>query len=241
MTTSVLVAFRDSSDEQWRRRLWDFIRARLRVEHPDFEIIEGSDDGEDPFNKCQAINRAAAVASGEVFYILDCDTWVPPAHVFAALEGIRRDPGSWWRPYTVKVKLLKPATLAALEAGPEWRWNFDRRARHERVTNYWAAPPLLIPHALFEDVGGMDGNPGWGQEDEIFGQKLKALHGELSGILGHAVHLWHPRIGQSGRDMWPGQESFGPNIALARQYQRAARSEQTMRALIAERLQPEEV
>jgi predicted glycosyltransferase involved in capsule biosynthesis len=237
MTTSVLVAFRDSSEEQWRRRLWDFIRARLRVDHPDFEIIEGSDDGTDPFCKSAAINQAAEHASGDIFYILDCDSYVPPGQVLAAVSCIQILPGHWWKPWQMKVKLNAKDTeeVLGLEA---WDGTVSEQAvrKAENRNTYWSSPPLLLSREMFERVGGMDERfRGWGQEDDGFGYSLRAFYGLAEKIPGRAIHLHHPRIGRSGFDQWPGQERSGTNVPLAIRYRRAARKPELMDALIAER------
>lgn len=233
----MLVAFRDTSEDGHRTRLWDFVRERMAREHPGFEIVAGTDDGVDPFNKCQAINRAAREASGDSFYICDSDTWVPPAHVEAAVAGLEVAPGRWWRPWHQKVKLNQPATEAVLDAGPEnWDGGFDPRQRFENRNTYWAAPPLMLHRILFDEVGGMDERfRGWGHEDDAFAWSLKALFGEAEVVHGQCVHLFHPRIGRSGHDLWPGQTVYGSNIELAQAYRRAASSPERMRELIAAR------
>lgn len=238
MKVSVLVAFRDDSSERFRERLWDFVRARMASEHPDFEIVEASDDGADPFHKTLALNRAAARATGEIFYICDSDTWVPPAQVNAALEGLDDQPLRWWRPWKRKVKLNELDTAKVLALGDSWDGTIPDgwiRSAENRNT-YWAAPPLLVHRDVFEGVGGLDERfRGWGQEDDAFAEALKALYGPPKAVQGACVHLWHPRIGKSGRDLWPGQEAFGPNLELAAEYKRAARRPGAMRALISDR------
>jgi glycosyl transferase family 7 (putative galactosyltransferase) len=238
MRVSVLVAFRDDSGAHVRQRLWDFVRGRVRSEHPDFEIVEGCDDGLDPFNKCQAINRAASVASGDVFYILDCDTYVVPGQVEEALLGIRCLPGHWWRPWTQKVKLSPEDTEQVLTLGEAWDGTISKEAyrRAENRNGYWSSPPLMLPREMFERVGGMDERfVGWGQEDDGFAHSLRAFYGLAEGVSGQCAHLWHPRIGKSGRDQWPGQAGFQTNVPLALRYKKASRKREDMDALIAER------
>lgn len=237
MRVSVIVAFRDSSESQHRQRLWDFIRHRLEREH-DFEIVVGTDDGVDPFNKCVALNRAAAQATGDVFYLLDSDSWVPPANVDAAVSCIETDPDRWWRPWQVKVKLSELHTKRVLELGDRWDGQVppDWLRRAENRNRYWAAPPLMLHRDLWFAVGGMDERfRGWGHEDDAFGWALRAFYGPSESIPGLCVHLWHPRRGRSGRDFWEGQERQSPNHALAQQYRRAAFTPDAMRELIAGR------
>jgi hypothetical protein len=93
-----------------------------------------------------------------------------------------------------------------------------------------------VSREAYEAVGGMDERVrGWGQEDSAFAHAVRTLFGPPVVLAGECVHLYHPRIGRSGRDLWPGQEAYGTNLALASEYLRAARKPERMRELIAER------
>lgn len=233
---SVLVAFRESGDGE-RTRLWEWIRARLEAEHPDFEIVLGTDDGVDPFHKTLADNRAARGASGDVFYIADSDTWVTPSRLRAAVAGAATDRASWWRPWTEKLRVGERVT-AELLARPEWDGSLDRlwwKTRENR-NSHWAAPPLVLSREAFEAAGGYDERfRGWGHEDDAFAHVLRGLFGESVSIRGTAIHLFHPRIGRSGSDLWPGQTSREDNRALALRYRDAERSPAKLRALLESR------
>jgi hypothetical protein len=221
---SVLVAHRDDSPEGWRDRLWDFCRPRLEV--LGCEIVVGTND-ETPFRKTAALNDAAARASGDVFLITDTDTWVHPEQVHAAIDS-----GRWCRAYRIKVKLERAETERAL-ADPDWEFRYDKLGHYERRTGYSGAPPFVVPRHMWEAVGGFDTRiAGWGSEDMCFALSLKALFGPQAPIPGFAVHFWHPRIGVSGNDRWPGQQT--KNGAFEREY-RNARSAEQMRTLIGAR------
>lgn len=229
-SVSVLVAFRG---DQWRDRLWAFVRDRWEREHPDFEIVVASDDGTDPFHKTLAYNRAARSATGDVFLLTDADTWCPPEQVRDTIARVRR--GRWGRPYRTKIKLTEADTLAALDAARDWIWVSDPSRRLEARTPYWAAPPLALPRGMYEAVGGHDERlRGWGSEDLSFALSVRRIFGDPFPARGEAVHLWHARRGASGRDLWAGQDSAVENAALARRYVQARRPD-AMRALIAER------
>jgi hypothetical protein len=226
---SVLVAFRDA--EGWRTRLWEAVRERLEVELPEAEVVVRSDDGTDPFNKCVALNRAARDATGDVFYILDADCYVPAAQVRGALEMLG---DGWVKPWHRKLKLGKDVTERLLSQGLE---SFDkRRDRPEKVNTYFAAPPFLLAASTYWDVGGMDERyRGWGGEDSSFGRSLwKTGHGFASTVRGECLHLWHPIQGKEGRKSWPGQTEVLPNRHLDAEYN-GARTEDQMREVIARR------
>ena len=228
---SVLAPFRETGDG-WRSSLWAWVRARLSEELPEAQIIECSDDGVDPFNKCMAVNRGAEMATGDILYILDTDCYCPGDAVRAAVA--RLEPRGWARPWRRKLKLGEAATRTIL-AGGLAAW--DRRAdRPEHVNAFWCSPPLLLSRETFEDVGGMDERyRGWGGEDTAFGRALwKTGHGFPSNGATDCVHLWHPRLGEYGRDRWAGQSDTASNQPLDREYNRA-KTEQDFRALISRR------
>jgi len=232
---SALVAFRETGDGH-RTRLWDFVRARLAHEMPEVEIVVGTDDGEDPFNKCLALNRAAARATGDIFYILDADTLVPAAQVREAAALLAA--GGWSRPWRRKVKLAEGPTAAIIAQDPvEWDGTWDTTVRPERVNAFWSAPPLMVTREMFDEAGGMDERyRGWGGEDSAFARTLWQLgHGLAKRAVGDCMHLWHPRLGTYGADRWPGQDQAFPNSALDKQYSQA-RSPRAMRELIAARM-----
>ena len=222
---SILTAFRDTTDG-WRTRLWDAVRERLEVEIPEAEVVVRSDDGEDPFNKCVALNRAARDATGDVFYILDADCYVPGDRVRVAL-GMVTD--GWVKPWKRKFKLGREVTERLLRDGLETYAG----ERPDKVNTFYAAPPFLLSAETYWDVGGMDERyRGWGGEDTSFGRSLwKTGHGFAETVPGECLHLWHPIGGQEGRKTWPGQSEVLPNRALDAEYNHAATEEQ-MREVI---------
>jgi hypothetical protein len=233
---SVLVSLRDDSPTKERTTLWEFIRARFEREMPEAEIVVGTDDGT-PFNKCKALNRAAAEATGDVFYITDADSWVAPAMIRQGIELLARH--AWVKPWRTKCKLGPEGTAEVLALGEDWDGTLGimlRKDAESRSNGFPAAPPLLLTRETFFDVGGMDERfgGGWGGEDSALYRALIILRGRAEVMNGECIHLNHPRLGRSGRDRWEGQDSPDANNALLREYVRARTPEQ-MRELIAAR------
>lgn len=228
---SVLVAFRETGDGH-RTRLWEFVRRHLEQEFPEAEIVEASDDGRDPFNKSMAVNTAAARATGDVFYILDSDCYIPADQVRAAAALL--DQVGWSRPWKRKLRMYQHTTERVLEQGLG-AWD-PRKEKAEHVNAFPFSPPLLLRRETYADVGGMDERyRGWGGEDTAFARVLwKMGYGLSVSPPGDCWHLWHPRLGVHGRDLWVGQDSLFPNSELDKQYNRARTPEQ-MRELIAQR------
>jgi hypothetical protein len=231
---SVLVAFRDDPPGP-RTETWDLIRERLERELPEVEICVGTDDSM-PFNKSKALNRAAAQASGEVLLLTDSDTWIAPVQVHQAQEFVQAHPRRWVRAWNSKKRLDEETTAKVLGQGSVWDGTVPAGATFEDTTAYWAGPPLAMTRAVWDDVRGMDEgfDRGWGSEDAGLAFKLKVLHGKAQVLRGDAIHLFHPRIGRPGLDMWPGQADGG-NTGLFLTYLKASRSPQAMRQLIASR------
>ena len=232
---SVLVALRDTNGA--RTRLWEFVRARLEHEMPDVEIVVGTDDGLDPFNKSLALNRAAAAATGDVFYVIDADTVVAGPQVYAAWDLLT--PTTWSRPWRRKVKLSQRQTETILAQDPlTWDGQWNRKTRPDRLNAFWAAPPVMVTREQWADVDGMDERyGGWGGEDVAFTRAMHQMgYGLPQRVNGDALHLWHPRIGDYGADLWPGQEALWPNRDLDKEYASAHGVDQ-MRELIASRPQ----
>lgn len=216
---SILVAFRGSGH---RLRVWDVIRTKLQNEI-DAEIVEASDDGIDPFHKTLAINRAAERARGDVFAIWDADTWIAPETVHESIAFVAEHPDKWARPYRTKIKVSEEATNWVL-AQEAWDGIIDRKRFRdvEAVTPYQHAPPLVLSRTAFETVGGCDTRfRGWSSEDLAFSHALTRLVGVQRSFDAVAWHLWHPRIGRSGHDLWEGQTDTDENVALAAQYRKA--------------------
>lgn len=235
MKLSVLVAFRDVDGS--RTRLWEFIRAKLERELPEAEIVVGTDDGEEPFHKTLALNRAAAQATGDILAIWDADTWALPEKVRAAAAFVTEHPEQWCRPWNSKLKLNEDATAHVLSLGETWDGTIDHKpfGKPENRNSFWPAPPLLLSRQAFETVGGMDERfRGWGGEDVAFGLALMRLVGRPRVIGSTCIHLHHPRVGRSGADLWIGQGTGSENGDLLKRYQRANRAE-LMHRLVSER------
>ena len=234
---SLLVPFRDADGS--RTRLWDFIRERLERLYPEAEIVVASDDGEDPFHKTMALNRAAAAATGDIFILWDSDTWVDVDVLKQAVAAVQENPERWASPYRMKIKLNEPTTEAILEAGAFWDGDVDLKTtgNHHR-TSFKDAPPLVVSRSAWDAVKGQDERfHGWGNEDQAFAHCLNVMVGQcLPRFPGNAWHLNHHREGVSGNDTWIGQtlEQRKYSIWLMSRY-RKARTPHDLKVLLEER------
>lgn len=233
---SILVPFRDVDGT--RSEPWNFVRERLERLYPEAEIVVASDDGQEPFHKTAALNKAAAQATGDVFVIYDSDTLVDIDALRETVAAVEATPMRWALPYRMKIKLNAETSRVILDAGVDWGGTVELRGQQESRTSFNAAPPLVVSRQAWETVRGMDERfRGWGYEDTAFASSLDVLCGRaMPQRRNEALHLNHAREGVSGNDLWPGQtlEEKKFNIRLNSRY-RAARSLQAMHALLEER------
>ena len=208
MTIPVLVPWR--SDGGRRDDLWRYVRRSFWSTLPGFRIVTGrSPDG--PFNRSAAVNDAAALAGNwRVAVIADNDTWVPPAQLSAAV-AMAQETGRLTAAFSRVVELSHDYTDRLLDGSASLAdFNIDR-VRTEPLGVQ--SSMLVVPHALWEQVGGFDVKfQGWAGEDNAFWKACAILGGEPARIDGCAFHLWHQPALRAGAD-------YRTNIALWRRYQ----------------------
>lgn len=200
---SFLIPFRDADGTRTRAKEW--IVARWRHHYPDAEFVIEPDDGIDPFCKSMAVNAAAKKATGDVFAILDADTWVQTEHVDEGLGIIERT-GRWVIPARRSLRLTRDYSEQIMKVKPDESFPrlVSRRSTVEQA-GLVAGFLHLVPRHAFEAVGGMDERfRGWGGEDTSFIRALDVVHGKHVQLHGLVISLWHERPRQHGR-IWLGQ------------------------------------
>lgn len=240
MKLSVIVAFRDHSEEQDRARTWKWLSNHYKWKLPEVEVVVASDDGIDPFHKTVALNRAVEQASEDYLMLADADTWCPSGQVRAGVEMVETDPTIWVRPWNIKLKMGPDDTERLLDNKQPWNEELpvgaDHHTRYESLNTYWAAPPHIFTRQQLESVGGFDERfRGWGQEDEAFALAMRAVVGRPKVFAGRAYHFYHPRIGKSGHDQWVGETDPGANEALVAEYRKLVRYPDQMRDMVTSR------
>ena len=111
----------------------------------------------------RSCNRAAAQARGRYLVLLNNDTLVLPGWLDALLQTAKdgEDVGA------VGAKLIYPNGLLQEAGGIVWQdgsaWNWGRgedpedpRFQYVRQVDYCSAACLLVPKALFDELGGFD-------------------------------------------------------------------------------------
>ena len=237
MKLSILVPFRDADQTRTPAKNW--ILRRWAHFYPDAEIIVAADDGVDPFNKSMAVNNAARQATGDVYAILDADTWIDTHFMEKGLSLIERNVVPWVIPARRSLRLRKDVSLRLMALDPRGDLPAIRAADAEQsgpvVGFLW-----LVNRKGFEAIGGMDERiRGWGGEDTMFTWAMDRVVGPHRKLNGTVMSLWHARPRDSRRQrIWVGQDRSMEQVkeGLARAYSAARNREAMLRVL--DRTQP---
>lgn len=216
-----------------RDRLWTFCRRYW--ERHSHEIVEGHDDGPLPFNRCAAVNRAAATAGDwDAAFICDSDLLVHPEHLVREAAEQAVDTGQLVYPYDRYLYVAEPHTMQILDHDtPVEQWNRTCIGFRFWVRHGYAMGCPIIPRRLWDDMGGFDERfIGWAPEDHAMNAVATTLGGDhIITPGGSLFHLWHPIDGRPTDD----DPHYAESCALFRRYQAAKGDVAAIRTLIAER------
>jgi hypothetical protein len=228
---SCLIPFRDADGTRTRAKDW--ILARWKHHYPDWEFIVEPDDGVDPFNKSMAVNKAAAKATGDLYAILDADTWIDPMFITSALRRLEQGT-KWVIPAYRSLRLKKEASEELMKLDPKGPLP-PISIRHAEVAGPVVGFLWLVPRAGFESTGGMDERiRGWGGEDTMFTWAMDHVWGPHRKLQGTVISLWHDRPRDEHKHrIWVGQDRSKEQDkeALAAAY-RGAKSRDAMLAVL---------
>lgn len=205
---SVLVPFHPDGGS--RDAIWRHVHDRLLYALPGAEIVVSDDRRENPdlFNRPQALNMAARLATGDLFLIADADTtYGAPYELVEAIQEARKT-SRWALPaYYRKIDRPTSERILSLHAGEEldgmdFEWVGERQS--------WSGL-VLVPAVAYWSVRGSDERyAGWGADDIALGLALETLYGPHRRWPGSALHFWHPsgaqenglhEHGDAGRDL----------------------------------------
>jgi GT2 family glycosyltransferase len=195
-----------------RDRLWDYCRHQWRTEHPGLEIFEGQPDP-GPFNRSQAINRAARAAGDfDTIVVIDGDVLIHPDQVRAGLGLVERFDRVVF-PFRVYRSVSQAGTSRIMNG---WTGDWAQVS----IQAYWDSVScvVMVPRAVWDQVGGFDERfVGWGWEDTAFACATDTVSGRLR-VAGPLWHLWHPASPErNSRTV-----EYRANRELATQYRNAA-------------------
>lgn len=234
MKLSILVPFRDADGTRTRAKDW--IVRRWAHFYPEAEIIEASDDGINPFNKSMAVNNAAKQAHGDVFAILDADTWMDPVFFQPALRLVQGEV-PWVIPARRSLRLKKDISERLLAMDPTGPLPLITASHAEGGITPVVGFLWLVKRSGFEQIGGMDERiRGWGGEDTMFTMAMDRVVGRHHKLPGTVMSLWHARPrDQDGKRVWEGQgrrrDTEHDKEALAARYGAARTRDSMLRVL----------
>lgn len=219
MSVSVLVPY--TSGDMWRERAWAFVKAKYESEHPDWELIEGSCEGE--WSKGAAVADAFDRASGDVVIVADADSYTD-ADTMRNAVAQTGDQHQWIVPH-LKVFRLSIAGTRRVYRGDPVHYGHTIR---EVYAGLPGGGITVLTRSAYAYVGGIDPRfKGWGGEDISFGWALETLCGPGGRLNGDLWHLWHPHAA-------PSLHGSPEAEALAGRYRDARLQPVAMRALIKE-------
>lgn len=242
---SLLVPYRP--DNARRKLIWKWLKRYWAYELPEAEIVMGTDYGT-PFSKTCAVNDAASRARGNIFVILDADTYITGAAIRDAADRINRARHRgfplWFVPYRRVYRLTEEATERVLNSDPSHPVRFSSPPDDSDVENIqgsafghrFGALIQIMPREAFELVGGMDKRfRGWGGEDIAFVRALDTLYGKHKTTKNDVLHMWHPKQGDTWvTRKWKGQDRPRINDNLAIRYNEATGDRERMQGLVDE-------
>lgn len=242
---SILVPFRDADGSRTRAKEW--MMRRWAHFWPDAEIIEETDDGLDPFNKSMAVNRAADRAAGDVFILLDADSWVPVGAIRTAVDLVGRG-APWVVPVFRNFRMSRAWSEMVMRGDPTAPLPRVRSQDCDTSPGPVVGFCHVMTRQAFQRVGMDERIRGWGGEDSCFVRAMDVVNGKHARLRvfvdekrqrqpAIVVCLWHerPRDEKRRQRIWLGQDlgNEEEKHRVTASY-RTARSKEAMLRVLAE-------
>lgn len=184
---SILIPYK--SDAGYRDRNFHWTKKRYELLLPNAEICVGYSNT-NPFCKSSAVNKAAELATRDIFVIADIDIVCNLSQIAKSILALSKFP--WIIPYSRINYLSLEETFKLHKMNP----NIDINSIE--FTNYSTPKSIsgainIVPRKYFEKVGGFDERfKGWGCEDDAFQMSLNSLYGPCGKINNTLWHMYHP-------------------------------------------------
>jgi mannosyltransferase OCH1-like enzyme len=217
-------------DNGHRDALWAFAREWWERDVPDFEIFEGFDNSDLPFNRALAINRAAEMAGDwDVAHVIDGDVLADPRAVRQAVELAHRE-GMAVVAHNERM-MLTPVGTEKVMSGYRGPW--EEKGMVRKTWPDSVSCSVAVPRTLWDAVGGFDHLfEGWGFEDTAFVIAAETFSGKL--LLKVNSQVWHLHH-ESNPDARIKSPSYQANLARVERYRAARFDRDAVQALLNER------
>jgi len=170
---------------------------RLNKLFPGAEVLVSSDDGDGAFNRAQACNNGAKIATGDILCIVDSDTVFNAHTISAGRQALEESP--WVIPYGTYYRTDKVSGDNLLYMAPNAMisnymltythvFDFPPTKYEEAVSGL-----IMVPREAYLDMGGFnEAFNGWGYEDRGFVRAADVILGGHGRCLdGEVFHIWH--------------------------------------------------
>lgn len=224
----VMLVPRRSDSGSYRDIAWDWVKNFWQEKLPNLQIFVGEPDP-GPFNRSQAVNKAAKAAGGwDLAVVADADSFANPAQLIAAIETADEQG---------HVIFAFNRFCYLSEEGSQLAMDGERSLEPYVEYDYEGRSSLLVvPRPVWDAVGGFDeGFVGWGEEDIGFYLASQTMawdegYPPIVSIPGECWHLWHPISGTINYE----SAEFLANKARGARYIAAADNREAMREVINE-------
>ncbi|MBY0065342.1 MULTISPECIES: galactosyltransferase-related protein [Priestia] len=225
---SVLIPYKP--DKGIRDKLFRWVISYYKNVMPEVELCIGRSKSE-PFNRSQAINRAAKKATRPIFVIADADVIYSREILIKAIPLLSKH--AWIIPYGKWLDISQASTAKLLVSSPKWPFSTKVKST-ERFGNKTVKPVsgvVVVSRKNFNSIKGFDERfRGWGREDNAFRDAMNTLCGPYKRINSNSIyHLWHPKVGPKGNP------NIQNNNNLYKKYEKANGNAKQMKKLINER------
>lgn len=210
-----------ANDSSERLAVRQFILARYRVLHPDWQVTLATCPTT-RWSKGKAANPALLQSDADVVILADADSYVDDRVLTAAATDVAAGRRDWAVPFTLVKRIAKADTERILAGQLVPRPGVERHGKALPGGGITVATP-----AAWRTVNGVDPRfHGWGGEDACLGKVFGVLVGApwVPSMPTVLWHLWHPakrRPTQHSNDLW-------------RRYQRARRDRAALAAIVKE-------
>ncbi|WP_061810759.1 galactosyltransferase-related protein [Rossellomorea vietnamensis] len=186
---SIIIPFH--SKDPYRKKALSIVMNYYKTFFPNNEIIVAS-DGNSPYSKSAAINKAVKKAKTELIAIIDADILCPKETILSGLKLLELYP--LILPYNKVIDLSQNLSQVLYNKS---HFSLNPSILHGKNRHSKKAIPVgginLIKKTCFLKIKGFDERfIGWGGEDDAFVAASDTICGTHKRLTGAIYHLWHP-------------------------------------------------
>lgn len=179
------------SKDTFRKKDLHVVMNYYKTLFPNTDMIIAS-DGNDPYSKSSAINKAVKKTKTECIAIIDADILCPKNAMLSGLKLLKSFP--LILPYNNVCDLSRHMSEVLYDK-PYYALNTSMLHGKNRHNN--KSVPVgginLINKTCFMKINGFDERfTGWGGEDDAFVAASDTICGPHKRLTGNIYHLWHP-------------------------------------------------